>query len=278
MKNYFQTLGLEESASDEDIKRAYKRMAMQYHPDRGGDVSQFQEIQEAYDTLTNPDRRAQWQQQKNFANSMNHGPFGFQFNFGPDLNDIIRQFHGHDPFGHMRQPQRNRDLRIRLDIDLASTLATQQKTVELRHQDGSTRTVQIDIPRGVQSGVQLRLTGHGDHSNKSIPAGDLYVEFVISNTNGFEINRLDIQKKLPLNCINAILGTNCSVKGLDNKIFDLVIPAGTQHGTRFRIGGQGLFDINQPVRGDLYFEVAIEIPTLITQSQLESLNRFSQGK
>jgi DnaJ-class molecular chaperone len=275
MKNYYQTLGLNESASEDEIKRAYKRMAMQHHPDRGGDVSQFQEIQEAYETLTNPQRRSQWEQQRQWANGARGQNFGFSFNFGPDLNDILRQFHGGDPFGQFRQQHRNRDLRIHIDIDLASTLNQQQKTVEIRHQDGSSRTVQIDIPRGVQNGVQMRLTGHGDHSNKASPPGDLYVDFRLTDTAGFTVNHINISKKLELNSIDAIIGTRIAVQGLDKKHFDLSIPPGTQNGTQFRIPGQGLYDINTQVRGDLFFEVALITPILVSQSQLDMLKQYT---
>ncbi len=274
MKNYYQTLGLNESASEDEVKRAYKRMAMQHHPDRGGDVGRFQEIQEAYDTLTDPQRRAQWEQQRQWANGARGQNFGFSFNFGPDLNDILRQFHGGDPFGQFRQ-QRNRDLRIHIDIDLASTLSQQHKTVEIRHQDGSSRTVQIDIPRGVQNGVQMRLTGHGDHSNKSVPPGDLYVDFRINDTAGFSVDHINISKKLELNSIDAIIGTRVSTQGLDRKQFDLVIPPGTQNGTQFRIAAQGLYDINTQVRGDLFFEIALVTPRSVSQAQLDALKNYT---
>lgn len=268
MKNYFQTLGLNESASEEDIKRAYKRMAMQHHPDRGGDVSQFQEIQEAYDTLSDPQRRAQWEQQRNFGHQ--HGPFGFSFNFGPDINDIIRQFHG-DSFGHFRQVQRNRDLRVVMDLDLASTLNAQVKHVDIRGSDGSLRTVKIDIPKGIQGGMQMRCPGHGENHIKNVPPGDLIVEFRITQTHGFEIDRINLHTKLSLNCIDAILGTNQTITGLDGKQFSLTLPAGTQPNTQFRIPGQGLWDVNQPVRGDLIVEVIITIPTSINQKQIQEL-------
>ena len=119
MKDHFSTLGVEPSANDEEIKKAYKKLAMKHHPDRGGDQSKFQEIQEAYDTLSNPQKRAQWEQERQFGGAGGPGGFHFNFGFGHDINDIFRQFTGG---GFRHAPQRNRDLRLGIEIDLESTL------------------------------------------------------------------------------------------------------------------------------------------------------------
>ena len=135
MKDYFNILGVGADASEEDIKRAYRTLAMKHHPDRGGDQAKFQEIQEAYSVLTDPQKRAEWEMHRN-GNPFGQGmPGGFHFNFnfgGPgqpfDINDIFGQFNG-DPFQGFRQQQRrNRDLKVVVDLDLASTLEPQKKT------------------------------------------------------------------------------------------------------------------------------------------------------
>lgn len=269
MKDYYNILGIDATASEDQIRQAYKRLAMQHHPDRGGDAAHFQEIQEAYSTLTDPERRAQWEQQRNFQDA--HQGFHFQFNFGQDMNDIFRGFHG-GPFGHFRQQQKNRDLRTQMVLDLASTLDTQIKHINIRHQDGTTNTVQINIPRGVQSNMQMRFPGYGDHSNKSIPPGDLYVDFRINPAPGFTVNNTNLHKKCMINCIDAMLGHTVTVVGLDGRSFDLNIPKGTQPGTQFRIPQNGLWDLNHPVRGDLFVEIVLEVPQTISQEQFQRLN------
>lgn len=276
MKDYFNILGLQPNANEDEIRQAYKRLAMKHHPDRGGDQSQFQEVQEAHSVLTDPQKRQQWEQQRAFGQAHHHpGGFGFHFNFGPDINDVMNQFHSGAFFGQgFHRPQRNRDLRIHLDLDLASTLSTQQKTIEIKHQDGTTNTVQINIPRGVQNGLQMRLSGHGDHSNKSVGPGDLYIDFRITDSHGFIVNNINLSKKLELNSVDAILGTNVTIQGLDGRQFNLVIPPGTQHATQFRFAGQGLYDINQPIRGDLFFEIALVTPSKLSQQQLDSLKKY----
>jgi len=268
MKDYYNILGVDASASEDQIRQAYKRLAMQHHPDRGGDAARFQEVQEAYSTLTDAGKRAQWEQQRAFTDQA--GNFSFQFNFGPDVNDIFRGFA--QPFGHFRQQPKNRDLRTQIILDLASTLEPQTKHINIRNQDGTTNTVQINIPRGVQSNMQMRFPGYGDHSNKSIPPGDLYVDFKINPAPGFTQNNTNLHKKCMINCIDAMLGHSVNVTGLDGKAFDLNIPRGTQPGTQFRIPNNGLWDINHPVRGDLFIEIAVEIPYVISQEQFQRLN------
>lgn len=270
MKDYFNTLGVAPDASDEDIKKAYKRLAMKHHPDRGGDQVKFQEIQEAYSTLSDPQKRNQWQHERQFGGAHNQDGFHFNFGFGQDINDIIRQFHGGSPFGGFRQqPARNRDLRVGIEIDLVSTLDEQTHHINVQN-----KTVEIKIPRGVQSGMQMRYSGHGDQSVPNAPPGDLYVEFRVRQPAEFRITGINLSKTVTLNCIDAILGTKLYVTGLDGKQFEITIPPATQHDNKFRISGQGLWDVNQPVRGDLLVQVSLQVPTTPTAEQLERLQQL----
>lgn len=273
MKDYYNILGLQESASDEDIRRTYKKLAMQHHPDRGGDQHKFQEIEEAYRVLSDPQKKAEWQHHRHFGHAQQQGPFGFSFNFGGDFGDILRQFHGHDPFAQFRQPK-NSDLRTSLEIDLASTLNQQSHHIHIRSRNGQTRMVKIDIPRGVQNGMQMRCSGHGDNSIANQPPGDLYVDIVVKSTGGFVVNGLNIHKKITMNCIDAILGSKITVNSLENHDFEIVIPPATQHGANFRLSGQGLWDINQPIRGDMIVEIALDVPNTISKDQLNRLQKL----
>lgn len=274
MKDYYNILGLDSSASEDQIRQAYKRLAMQHHPDRGGDAARFQEIQEAYSTLTDSNKRAQWEQQRSFEQ---HGPgnFSFSFNFGPDLNEIFgNRFQGH-PFGNsFRQQPRNRDLRIVIELDLASTLQPQVKHVDIKDPHGSSRTVQVDIPRGVQGNMQMRYPGHGENHIKTVPPGDLYVEFRILNHSNFEVNGLNLHTKASINCIDAMLGTKILIKTLDDLDIEMSVPRGTQPGTQFRLASQGLWDINHPIRGDLFVEILLEVPRTLTIEQLDKLKEL----
>lgn len=268
MRDYFNILGVAENASPEEIKKAYKKLAMIHHPDRGGEQSKFQEIQEAYSVLSDPQKRAEWQ----------HGarnPFGqpgFEFNFGPaDFNDIFSNFANNGMFNQFRQPAKNRDLRVLMEVTLESTLEKHTQHINVQHGTGSSTTVTVEIPRGVMPGMQMRCAGHGDKSRTDLPPGDLFVEFRIRPHPEFESMGADLKKKTELNCVDAILGTKIQVSGLDGKKFEVIIPPGTQHGTKFRIHGQGLWVLNHPNRGDLHIEIALHVPKALTLDQLQKL-------
>ena len=272
MKDYYNILGLQPTASEDEIRQAYKRLAMKHHPDRGGDQAQFQEVQEAHSVLTDPQKRQQWEHQRAFGQAGPHGNFGFHFNFGPDINDIINQFHGGTFFGQgFQRPARNRDIKTLMDIDLASTLDPQTKFVEIKDQHHNVRTVQVNVPRGVQSGMQMRFPGHGDHSNKSAAPGDLYVEFRLRPHPDFRVDGINLIKTLRVNAIDAILGQDITVTGLDNRMFDVKIPPATQPNTNLALAQQGLYDINSQRRGDLVLEIIIDVPKRVTAQQLERL-------
>lgn len=273
MKDYHSILGVASDASEEEIKRAYKKLAMKHHPDRGGDQAKFQEIQEAYATLTDPERRAQWERSK-FA-QQNGGPRN-QFNWfeSNDINDIINQFTG---FGGFRQAQmRNRDLRTQIAVTLASTLEAQKQHVEIKYSNGTSKTIEINVPRGVQNGVQMRCAGLGEHTIPNLPPGDLYVDFFVHPNSDFRVEGINLVKTFHLSCIDAMLGFEATVKNLENNEFSVKIPAGTTHGTKFRLPGHGLWQLNHPVRGDLLIEIDIIIPKTISKEQYQQLKSITK--
>lgn len=266
MKDYYKILGVEANAGEEEIKRAYKKLAMKHHPDRGGNQSDFQEIQEAYATLTDPERKAQWERARQHRT---HGPnVNFNWFESNDINDIISQFHG---FGRVRPQLKNKDLRIQLVVPLESTLETQKKHIELRYSNGDNKTIEIDVPRGIHSGLQMRCAGLGEQANKELPPGDLYVEFVVEPNNNFGIDYPNLVKKFQLSCVDAMIGLTAHIVGLDSKEFSVKIPAGTRHGSKFRLPGQGLWVLNRPQRGDLIVDIDLLVPTSLNKDQIEKL-------
>jgi len=289
MKDYFNILGVAPGASDEEIKKAYRSLAMKHHPDRGGDQAQFQEVQEAYAVLSDPQKRAEWDMQRNGGGQFGGGGpggFHFNFNFGQgggdpfDIHDLFRNFHqgGGDPFGgfQQRQQRRNRDLEVTIDLDLASTLDKQTKHISVTHLNGTRKTVSVDIPRGVNGNMRMKYAGHGDQSNSDLPAGDLYINFRVLRNPNFEIEGMDLIKVVRLNCLDAITGTSLSVDTLDGKTLNWNVPVGTQHGSRFRLGQHGLWNIDHPVRGSLIAHIHLVVPSDLTAEQLIAIEKISQ--
>lgn len=280
MKDYFNILGVQADASDEEIKKAYRSLAMKHHPDRGGDQAKFQEIQEAYATLSDPQKRAEWNMQRSGGgNPFGGGTGGFHFSFGGDpfdIHDVFRNFHGGHPFGGFQQQQRrNRDLKVVVDVDLASTLESQTKHISVQHLNGQRHTVAVDIPRGVNGSMQIKYAGHGDKSYQDLPAGDLYIQFRVHGHPDFHVEGLDLVRVIKLNCIDAIIGTRVKIFGIDGKEFEWAVPMGSQHGQRFRISQQGLWAYDRPTRGSLILHIELVVPTNLTAEHLTELEKIS---
>jgi len=272
---HYETLGVPESASAEEIRMAYKRLALKHHPDRGGDTEMFQNIQAAYNVLADDASRQQYDAERRNPGRQN---IHFQWHTadgGININDVFRQFgFGHNPFqqGFAGQPARkNRDLRVRLDIPLADTLQDQRKTISVSTTTGERYTVEVNIPRGVTQNTSIKYPGLGDNMFNTIPRGDLYVQINITNAGDFEIHGIDLHCKITVNCILAITGGQAQVTGIDGTIFAINIPAGTQPGLKFRIPGQGLYQTNSTNRGDLYVALAVSIPQNLSTEQIHML-------
>jgi DnaJ-class molecular chaperone len=270
--SHYESLGVSEDVTPEDLKRAYRKLASQHHPDKGGDKTKFQEIQVAYDTLSDPQKREQYDLERRGGNNRFHwhsSDFGHQ-----DINEIFRNFGfgpGNDPFGHMRQPRRNKDLRVEIPIPLVTTLEEQTKTISIQTTNGHRETVEVKIPRGISNGTQIKYSGLGDNLFNTLQRGDLYVLVSVHNADGYVTNGIDLYHKINVNCLLAIAGGDITVNGMDNKTFKLVIPPGTQPGTKFRIPQQGLYQLNSDHRGDLYIEINVSVPQNLTPEQLKTV-------
>lgn len=272
MADAYEILGVPRGASDDEIKRAYRKLAAKHHPDKGGDTAKFQEIQQAYETLSDPQRRAEHDNPSPFHHFHHAGGPGahFEFHFG-GAEDIFQQFFqqgfGQNPFGQ-RQPRRNKDLRVQLTIDLPETLSNQRKTISVQTTKGDKFTVDVEIPVGVTNGTTIKYGGLGDTMFESLPRGDLYVVITVNNNTGFEIQGANLIKHLEVNCIDAMLGVDKIVKGIDGREFLVKIPQGCQPNNKFGLQGQGLYHMNTNHRGDVIIVVNVTVPTL----PIEQLN------
>jgi curved DNA-binding protein len=282
---HYDTLGVSESASQDEIKKAYRKLANQHHPDKGGDTNRFQQIQSAYETLSNDQNRAQYDAER-------RGMSGFRFSVnGQDvgsgmpheMEEMLRNFgfafgagfaNSADPFNVFRQPRRNKDLQIEIAVSLASTLDEQVKIINVRTSNGDTYPVEVRIPRGVKPESTIKYSGLGDNFFASLPRGDLYVKIRIEANAEFGVDNYDLHQTLEIDCIKAMLGGVCSITGLDGRVFELNVPAGTQPGTRLRIPNQGLYIMNQNIRGSLLVNVKITIPSNITQEQKQVIQNL----
>jgi len=276
MTNYYQTLGVDQNANSDEIKKAYRKLAAQHHPDRGGDTAKFQEIQEAYDTLSDPNKRSQ------YDNPQPQGfPGGFNFNFSggmpPGFEEIFGQFGG-NPFGfqfRQQAPQRNRTLNLNTDITLEEAYEGKEMIANVTLPSGRNQTLEVKIPKGIQDGTTLRLAGMGDDSIPSVPRGDIHLTVRIVPHPVFQRHGDDLIVSLDINAIDAILGTVQDVKTIDGRVLQVTINPGTQHGQTLAANGYGMPKMSDyRFTGRMLMNVNIRIPTDLSETQKSELKKI----
>ena len=268
----YQVLGVDQSASDQDIKQAFRKLAVKYHPDRGGDEEKFKEINEAYDKIKTSEKRQQYESAKQF------GGDGFNFNFSQgdpfDMQDIFSQFFG-DGFRQQRRYQRkptNKNIQVNLEITLEDSYHGAKKLFNL---DQLPKKISVDIPKGIDNGQTIRYKGLGGSAVKEAPPGDLLIKVYVKPHPVFKRNKLDLHIEQTVNCFDAIIGTKLIIDHIDNSKITLKIPPGTQPGTTLRIPEHGLSNTAYQV-GHLYIHINVSIPTNLTEKEKDDIRRIAQ--
>jgi len=275
MADHYQTLGVDKNASADDIKRAYRKLASQHHPDKGGDTRKFQEVEEAYRILSNPESRAQYDNPQPQFNGFGGGN-GFN-SMPPGFDDIVSQMFGHGgPFGWGRpQHPRNRTLNIQTSITLEEAFYGKDMIANLQLPSGRDQVLEIKIPAGIQDGTTLRLAGMGDDSVANAPRGDIHLTIGIQPHSKFTRQGDDLVMSLKLNCIDAILGKTATVTTIDGKTLDIKINPGTQHGQMLSASGYGMPKMaDNRFKGRMLVQIQIDIPTNLTAIQLDKLKNL----
>jgi DnaJ-class molecular chaperone len=245
MKDYYATLGVAKSASADEIKRAYRRLASQHHPDKGGDTARFQDIEEAYRVLGDPAARQQYDNpQPQFGS-----PFGAQgFNF----NDIFSMF---AQGGFPQQHARRNHLRMTVWITLRDAAVGGTRTLSIGTAQGTTNA-QIDIPIGISDGDNVQYAGLG-------PGGtDLVVEFRLRPDPEWERQELNLITNLRVSVFDLICGSDIQITDIYGKELATSIPPNTQPGTMLRLRGRGLRD-RHGHQGDAFVRVQAVLPSAI---------------
>ena len=275
--DYYATLGLQRNASDAEIKKAYRSMAMKYHPDRGGDEKKFKEISQAYEFLSDPQKKQiiDLGGDPNGQPGMGGGqnPFEFHFNTG-NMNDIFGNF-GFGGFG--RQPQRkNRSLNINVEITLEDVLTGKDFTAEVSI-PGKNKMINIQIPPGIEHGQQIRYEGMGDDSIPSLRPGDLLVNVIVREHPRYRREGTSLIIDREVSVWDALLGASIEIQTLDRKTLSMSLPPGTQPDTVMSCKGEGLPNMRTKQRGNLLIRIKVMVPKVINPEQINLIQQIKQG-
>ncbi len=319
-KDYYQTLGVDKKASAKEIKKAFRRLAREHHPDLNpgdkGAEERFKEINEAYEVLSDKEKRAQYDQlgdryqdwqRSGGGNSVNwadfvrqqrggYGPSGVRVEyrnvddifgaqggqgssgFSDFFNSIFGGFGRTQPGARRahKAPIRGQDLEQPIRITLEEAYHGTKRTLQFRDAPRG-----VKIPKGAKTGTKIRLAGKGAGGYAGGPPGDLYLVVEVAPHPRFERKGDDLYSKLNVDLYTATLGGTARVPTLGGTV-TLKIPAGTSSGKKIRLQGRGMPKLNAPnVHGDLYVEVAVTVPQELSKREralFEELRRLHDGK
>lgn len=277
--DYYSTLGVSKTASASDIKKAYRKLAMANHPDKGGDSAKFAKITEAYDVLKDPQKRNNYDQFGTADPQQNFNPHTrtYNFNGGMDLNDIFSMFGQGFGMGgprpQQRQTYKNKDIRLNYSIDFADIFTGKNTTITYNLPQGGHEVLDIRIPPGVKQNDIVKYPGYGDSTMKEFPRGDLIVSIQIKGHPSFNRDGDNIYTKILVDALDLLIGCNKKVNTPEGGSINLKIPNGTNPGTVFSVNGYGAPNVNNKVRGNLFIEVGCTMPKL-TEEQIEAIKQL----
>ena len=304
-EDYYKTLGVDKNAPEDDIKKAYRKLAMKFHPDRNPGNKQaeekFKKLSEAYAVLSDQEKRKQYDSFGSDAFRQRYSQEDIFRDF--DLNDILREFgyggggrtktftfgrggggSGGDPFadlfgggqGYARQmPQKGQDYEYNISITLEESVFGAEKKLSLQKED-RVEEINIKVPPGISNGKKLRLAGKGSPGYNRGLSGDLYLNITILPHPIFARDGVDIYVEKSVNYSQAALGTTIDVPTLEGTNKRIKIPAGTQNYTKIRMKGYGVPNLKDGGKGDQYVKISVNVPKKLTDRQAQLIKKLAE--
>lgn len=308
-EDYYQILGISKTADIEEIKKAYRKLALKFHPDRNPNdkvaEERFKKINEAYAVLSDPEKRKQYDR---FGSDR----FGQRFTQedifrGFDIDQILRdlgfasssskfyrqsssgtnkrmfEFRSDDSFREIfresikdsKVPTRGEDVQYNLNITLEESVFGAEKKIALKR-DGKVEEIFVKIPPGISSGKKLRLAGKGNIGKHGGERGDLYLIINVLPHPFFARDGNDIFIDKTIKYSQAVLGTVIEVPTIDGTVKRIKVPPGTQNGTKIRMKGFGAPSLKGNSKGDQYVKITVEVPSDLTENQLNIIKKMAE--
>jgi curved DNA-binding protein len=307
-KDYYKILGVEKDATQEEIKKAYRKLALKYHPDRNPDNKQaedkFKEITEANEVLSDAEKRKKYDQLganwKYYQQPGTGGPgmedffsqFGGRsggrttYQYSGDLGDMFGNIGGFSDFfesffggrgsGGQRSSfstaQKGRDYEANLNLTLEEVFNGTDRQISV---DG--KKLKVKIEQGTRDKTRLRIRGMGSPGSHGGEKGDLYLNIHIIDHPFYEVNGDDLYFNLDVDLYTAVLGGNVQIPTLDHKKLSIVIPPETDNGKLLKLRGQGMIEQeSKSKRGDLYVRIIVQVPKHLSKEEKELFRKLSQ--
>ncbi|MEN6317225.1 MAG: DnaJ C-terminal domain-containing protein [Syntrophaceae bacterium] len=309
-EDYYKTLGIEKNASAEDIKKAYRKLALKWHPDKNPNnksaEEKFKKISEAYAVLSDPEKRKDYDMYGSTDQFRQRYSQEDIFR-GFDLNDILRGFGFGDLGGagtrtfrtgrgggfsytqgdsfsdifegerqrYTHRPQKGHDFEYNLSITLEESVLGAEKKLSLQKED-TVEEINFKIPPGINTGKKLRLSGKGALSVDGGPPGDLYININVLPHPIFARDGNDLYIEKIISYSQAVLGTTIDVPTLEGISKRIKIQPGTQDNTKIRMKGFGVPGLKGTSKGDQYIKISIAVPKKLTEKQIQLVNKLSE--
>jgi DnaJ-class molecular chaperone len=290
MKDFYALLGVAETATEDEIKKAFRSLALKYHPDRNpgadGDAK-FKEINEAYSVLSDTQKRQQYDQQRKFGGFQGgfqrspHGQhFEFRTNFGQaGINDIFENFFkggGFGPFAQQR-PTKNPDTSLQINISLEQAFTGTSVPIQWTDSSGQSINLNINIPEGIESGSRIRYPGNGSRHNASLPPGDLIIIVLVEPHTRFERQGAHLITSLDVSVWESLVGTEKTLVTIDGSHVKISVPELSTDQLMLRLPNRGMpIKAGTKSRGDMLVRLKVRMPTTLTQQQREQIQTWSK--
>ncbi len=296
-RNFYDVLGVQKNASEDEIKKAFRKLAVKYHPDNGGDENKFKEISEAYETLSNPDKRREYDQLLMYGGIPGQGAAGGAYAGGAagvNIGDILNSmFSGNGAFtndwgqgfsspfgggaaGGRQRSRRGDDLSLTVDVSAEDAFRGVTHKVTYRiPSTGEQQAIAVSVPAGAVDGGKLRYKRRGEYGINGGERGDLVVTTHVKEHPLFKRKGADVTMELPISIYEAALGCSVDVPTPGGATVRLKVPAGTQTGKKFRFKEMGAPDVKHRGKtGALLVKVVVKVPTALSDEERTSLEHL----